>query len=169
MCTTCETSLSGRVARALWSIADDLADSARGWTAGGSEGSGADAPRRRDGQEPMVDSRVAAAALMLEVANADERFSPEEQRMVACTLREEFGLGPVQADRVVRAAQRLRERAPGVWTFTNVLVEALTEGQRSLLTEILERLAYADGRQTWEEHYAVRRISSLLRVEASHV
>jgi uncharacterized tellurite resistance protein B-like protein len=170
MCTTCDVTLGGRVARALWSMADDLAEVARTWgpTRGGSR-TGRERSVLPGAHRSTLDPRIAAAALMLEVANADEHFSPTEQTIVACTLREEFGLGPVQADRIVRAARRMRAEAPGVWTFTSVLVEAFTTKQREVLAGILEQLADADGESTWQEHYAVRSICSLLRVDVAHV
>jgi uncharacterized tellurite resistance protein B-like protein len=115
------------------------------------------------------DAPTAVAAVLLEVAEADGSVSRSERWAIECVLQREFGLAPMRASRVLRAAERLRGEVVGVWVFTQRLLESLAEAQRTLLAEHLWSLAQADGEPDWEEHYAVRKMSALLRAEPASV
>lgn len=115
------------------------------------------------------DLRVAACALLLEIAYADADFSHEERHHVESTIRAEFGLGPVEAAKLVRSAERARDEAPGAWHFTNAIVERYSAGQKAVLADIMHALLHVDGKPTWREDYVVRKISALLRLEPEYV
>lgn len=116
-----------------------------------------------------VDVRLATCALLLEVAYADADFSDTERRHVEATLRRQFGLGPVEAAELVRAAERARDEAPGAWHFTTPIAERFTTAQKRVLSEILHALLHLDGHPTWQEDYVVRKLSALLRLEPEYV
>jgi uncharacterized tellurite resistance protein B-like protein len=155
--------LTTKATRAFRSFATDVTGVVRAWGVhrGGPVGA-------RSASDPS-DPRVASAALLLEVAHADDRFSEQERQIVEDTLRREFGLDPARAGRLVEAAARVRGDASGPWVFTNVLVEAFSTGQRRNLVRIMDRLARVDDGPTWRESYVLGQIASLLRVEASSV
>ncbi len=164
MCTTCRTTLTVRTARALRSIADEIA------TVVGRVGRPTRVLPSTPPSEPsdgQPDVRMSAAALMLEVVEAGERMTPAARHRVECALREEFGLDAWRADRLLRSAERARQEAPGLWTFTNALVRGSTRGQRALLARLLEQLV--DGQAGWQTRYTLRRVASLLRVETAGV
>jgi uncharacterized tellurite resistance protein B-like protein len=114
------------------------------------------------------DPRVAACALLLEVAYADGDFTDDERRHVEATVAEQFGLGVCEAKSLVEAADRARSGAAQVWHFTGA-VRDYSLGQRALLAEILHATADVDGAATTQEAYALRKINSLLRVEPGFV
>lgn len=116
-----------------------------------------------------LDLRLAACALLLEVAYADGDFSDAERRHVEATVRREFGLGPTEAAELVRAAERARDEAPGAWHFTNPIVARYSAGQKIVLSGILHGLLRIDGEPTSGEDYVVRKISALLRLEPEYV
>lgn len=112
-----------------------------------------------------TDVRIAACALLLEIAYADHEFSVDERRHVEATLSRQFGVTPTEAARLVRSAEAARDAAPGPWCFTNAIVERFSRAQRVVLSRILHGLSGVDGDPSWEEAYAVQKISAMLRVE----
>lgn len=116
-----------------------------------------------------VNPRLATSALLLDVASADGALSLEERRYIETILRREFGLGGVQAKRLLRSADAARRSAPDQRRFTNEILERLSGRQRALLAAIIQGLAQVEGGPTPEQDYALRRISSLLRLEADRV
>lgn len=113
--------------------------------------------------------RLATSALLLDVASADGGLSMEERRYIEAILCREFGLGGVEAERLLRSAESARRDAPDPRPFTNEILERLSGRQRALFSTIIHGLAQVEGGPTPEQEYAVRRISSLLRLEADHV
>lgn len=116
-----------------------------------------------------VSPRLATSALLLDVASADGALSLEERRYIEGILCREFGLGGVQAERLLRSAESARRKTPDQRPFTNEILERLSARQRALFSAILQGLAQVEGEPTPEQEYAVRKISSLLRLEADHV
>ena len=166
MCVTSGATLTGKATHTLWSLFTEAIEATKSLTLRASRSSGRSVALSFDEEG---DARIASVALLLEVAHADGRFSRQEQSVVEDALRREFGLVGPQACRLVEAAERARDRAPGPWPFANVLVDAYSEEQRRTLADILNRLALADDGPTWREQFVIGQLSSLLRVEASHV
>ena len=156
------STLAAKATRAVRSLSTDVVDAARAWSPVAQANADALAPRPEDVDDP----RLASAALLIEVAHADGRFSSREHRIVEDTLRSEFGLDRARASRLAHAAARLRDAAVGPWVFTNVLVEAFSGQQRRNLVQILHRLADVDGASSWRVNYVIGQLSSLLRVES---
>ena len=57
------------------------------------------------------DIRLAACALLLELAYADDEFSEEEQQHLESAVRRQFGLEEAEAVKLLELAQREREEA----------------------------------------------------------
>jgi uncharacterized tellurite resistance protein B-like protein len=171
MCTSCVagyTTVVGRAARRLWSLADRLSAVLAGWRPATWAVPASGSRLHRD-EETRHDPPTASAALLLEVVDAGGRISESDRGRVACTVADQFGLTARQAERVVGRAQRVRRSAPGLQAFTGPLVTSFTRGQREILAELLEELARDAGRNGWEDRYAVRKIRALLRVEVTRV
>jgi uncharacterized tellurite resistance protein B-like protein len=116
---------------------------------------------------PSTDPRVAACALLLEVAYADGEFTDDERSHVEATVAEQFGLDACEAKRLVEAADHARSGAAQVWHFTGAMRD-YSHGQKALLAEILHATADLDGAATTQEAYALRKINSLLRVKPAY-
>ena len=112
-----------------------------------------------------VNPRLAASALLLEVASADGALSPEERQYIEGVLRREFGLAGVQAERLLRSADSARRRAPDQRRFTREILERLSGRQRALFSAIIQGLAQVEGGPTPEQEYTLRKITNLLRLE----
>ena len=119
---------------------------------------------RTEQRSGSAEARLAACALLLEIAWADGVFTPAERELVEATVRQQFGLDGCEARQLVDDAAEARRRGMPVWHFTRA-VHQYTERQRELLAEFLQAMANLDGAANTKEIYAVRRINSLLRVD----
>ena len=111
-----------------------------------------------------AEARVAACALLLEIAWADGVFTDAERELVEITVRQQFGLGACEARDLVDEAAESRRRGMPVWHFTRA-VHKYTDGQRRLLADFLQAIAGLDGAASTREAFAVERINRLMRVD----
>ena len=124
------------------------------------------------GQEeetPPADLRLAACALLLELAYADDEFTDEERVHLEGAIRRQFGLDVRQAGELIQVAERQREEAVDLWTFTNLVAEHYSLGQKMVLAEAMWGLVYSDGELASREDYLMRKISGLLRLEPGYL
>jgi len=121
------------------------------------------------GQERGFDAddyRVAAAALLIHMANADGHVAPQEQRRLRKILQERFELDPSAARELMRRAEESEREAIDLYQFTSVLKRALDEPSRLAVVELLWDVAYADGHADEIEENTVWRVAELLGVAA---
>ena len=112
------------------------------------------------------DYRVAAAALLIHMANADGQVAPQEQRRLRKILQERFELDPSAARELMRRAEQSEREAIDLYQFTSVLKRALDEPGRLAVVELLWDVAYADGHADELEENTVWRVAELLGVAA---
>jgi uncharacterized tellurite resistance protein B-like protein len=105
---------------------------------------------------------IAACALLLEIAHADEVFSPEERERVLRAVREDLGVPAGDVDEVVRLAEEERRESVDLYQFTKLVGEKFTRAQRLRLVEVIWGVVYADGQLTAVENQLARRIAELL-------
>ncbi|MFV0280657.1 MAG: TerB family tellurite resistance protein [Rhodoblastus sp.] len=110
------------------------------------------------------DYRVAAAALLVNMANADGHVAPEEQRRLQKILADRFELTPENARELLQRAEKSEREAVGLYQFTSVLKRALDEPGRLAVVELLWDMAYADNHADEIEENTVWRIAELLGV-----
>lgn len=106
--------------------------------------------------------RVAACALLLEMAHADDEFAPEERRHIEEALGRHFDLPPEEVVELIALAEDERKRATDLFQFTTLINESYDEGQRVALAEVLWRVVYADGELSRHESYLMHKLSNLL-------
>jgi len=116
-----------------------------------------------------ADLRLAACALLLELAYADDEFTDEERTHLEGAIRRQFGLDEEQASELIRLAEQQRAEAVDLWTFTNLVAEHYSLGQKMVLAEAMWGLVYSDGELGSREDYLMRKISGLLRLEPGYL
>lgn len=116
-----------------------------------------------------ADLRLAACALLLELAYADDDFTEEERVHLKGAVRRQFGLDEEQAAELIRLAEEQRAEAVDLWTFTNLVAEHYSLGQKMVLAEAMWGLVYSDGELASREDYLMRKISGLLRLEPGYL
>ena len=115
------------------------------------------------------DIRLAACALLLELAHADEDFSEDERQHLESAVRRQFGLAAADAERLLQLAEQERAQAVDLWQFTNLIAESYSIGQKMVLAEIMWGLVYSDGDLAGKEDYLMRKICNLLRLEPGYL
>ena len=126
-------------------------------------------PPHTEAGEAKGDIRLAACALLLELAYADNEFTDDERQHLESAIRRQFGLDAGQAEKLLRLAEEAREEAVDLWQFTNLVAENYSLGQKMVLAEIMWGLVYSDGDLANKEDYLMRKISNLLRLEPGYL
>lgn len=122
-----------------------------------------------DAPEAAKDIRLAACALLLELAHADDEFTADERQHLESAVRRQFGLDATEAERLLELAQEARKEAVDLWQFTNLIAENYSTGQKMVLAEIMWGLVYSDGDLASKEDYLMRKICNLLRLEPGYL
>jgi uncharacterized tellurite resistance protein B-like protein len=108
--------------------------------------------------------RLAAAALLVEVAAADFESRPEERDAVGRALREVFELPAESVDQLIEEAEREHDRTTSLFKFTRVLNENCSTGERFEILTNMWRVAFADGELDKYEDHRIRRLAELLNL-----
>ncbi|MGH6796680.1 MAG: TerB family tellurite resistance protein, partial [Methylocella sp.] len=125
------------------------------------EVSGAEAPARSFGEE---DYRLAAVALLINVANADGQTDLAERRRLKTIIAERFGLDTKAVSELIATAEQSDRAAVDFYHFTSVLKRALDDDGRQKIVEMLWDIAFADGVADEFEENTIWRIAELLGV-----
>jgi len=121
------------------------------------------APRTREEGPPRPDPvTVAACALLLEIAHADEVFQPEERERIARHIREEMHVSGDELQEVFRTAEEERRESVDLFHFTQLLRDNLSRDQRLRLVEAIWGVVYSDGSLSEVEGHLARKIAELL-------
>jgi len=122
-----------------------------------------------DSEARSAELRLAACALLLELAHADDEFTEGERTHLEYAIRRQFGLDGDQAAELVRLAEEQRTQAVDLWSFTNLIAEHYSLGQKMVLAEAMWGLVFSDGDLARREDYLMRKISGLLRLEPGYL
>jgi uncharacterized tellurite resistance protein B-like protein len=114
------------------------------------------------GKEPGDDVRIAACALLVEMAEIDGEFSDEERARIVSIIREEYGLPEDRVDALIAEARSELESSIDLWRFTHRINETYQEEEKVRIIELVWRVVYADGRLEEHEDYLVHKLSKLL-------
>jgi len=112
------------------------------------------------------DHRVAAAALLVHVADADGDIEPREQERLRALAGERFGLDAAEAAQLIREALWSDHEAVSIDHFVNILRRALDAEGRLKLVEMMWDVVYADGEASETEDTMIWRIAGKLGVGA---
>jgi len=113
-------------------------------------------PRRPD------EVAIAAAALLLEIAHADDAFSETERDRIHRAVREDFGVRPEDAAEILRLAEAERRESVDLYQFTRLITERFAREERLRLVEVIWGVVYSDGSLTAAENQLARRVAELL-------
>lgn len=116
-----------------------------------------------DNDEAQV-AHHAAAALMIEMCEADMKTEPEELAAVADALSKVFDLEPKEIDRLVRQARRNNHAEISYYPHVETVNRLCGPEEKTQIVRSLWQVAAADGRlDKYEEHY-LRRLCELIHV-----
>ena len=138
----------------------------------GTGGNGAEEPEVPEppqDEEALRRLHVAACALLLELAHADEEFSASERLHIEAVMRRHFDLDEETAGELMALAAKEQADAIDLYQFTSLIRENYDLGQKTLLAEIMWGLILADGEIAKREAYMLRKIANLLDLEPGYL
>jgi len=116
-----------------------------------------DAGRRED-----HDIRLAAAALLVEVARADHDFTADEDAAMRRLLVSSLKLGENEVDAVLDRAGTAVEDATSLFEFTRLVNDQYSFEEKRQLVAAMWQVAYADGDLDKYEEHIIRRVAELI-------
>jgi uncharacterized tellurite resistance protein B-like protein len=120
---------------------------------------GTDPDSGNSGTDPIS---VAACALLIEIAHADDQFGAEERERIARHAREDLGVPADDVREVLRLAEEARRESVDLYQFTKLVTEGFSREQRLRLIEAIWGVVYSDGVLSAVEGQLARRIAELL-------
>lgn len=108
--------------------------------------------------------RLAAAALLFEVARADGEVKPAELTAMREGVQATFDLPAGELNELLELAPSASRRAASLYELTSVVAESFELEQRKHIVELLWRVAFADADKDAHEEHMVRKIAGLLRL-----
>jgi len=112
------------------------------------------------------DPRVAAAALMVHVINADGVIEKSEQAKLRSLLAQAYSVHGVELEALIAAGEEAERESIDLYAFTRVLKRELDANARLEFIGLLWAMAYADGRADELEDNIVWRIAELIGVDS---
>lgn len=129
-----------------------------------------DSPARpTEGQGGPSPIQVAACALLLELAHADNEFSPAERAHIELALHRHFGLDETTVHELIELAQVERDQAIDHYQFARTITQHYDLGQRMVLAEVMWGVILADGEIARHESYLVRKLANLLDLAPAYL
>lgn len=114
-----------------------------------------------------VDTQLALAVLLYEVANADMNIDLSERSVISKILMASFGLTETQVHVLLTRAKAEQSDAISMQTYTCVITKNLERQQRIALIQGMWQVAYADGELDGHEEYIIRKVADLIYLNHS--
>ncbi|GMR13231.1 MAG: TerB family tellurite resistance protein [Gemmatimonadota bacterium] len=127
------------------------------------------APDPQQEAVPEQDIRLAACALLLELAHADDEFTDDEAQHLEGAIGRQYGLDRDQAVELIALAEKERVAAVDLWQFTKLIKESYSLGQKMVLVEVMWGLVYSDGELSSREEYVMRKVCKLLDIAPGYL
>ncbi len=108
--------------------------------------------------------KLAASALLVEVARADFDYADSEREQVAELIARCLDVPPGDLQTLQKLAEEESEQATSLHQFTALVHEHFDDAQKATLMESLWRVALADGQLHKREEHLLRRIADLLYI-----
>lgn len=105
--------------------------------------------------------RVAACALLLELAHADDEFGEEERARIVRAARD-MGVAEEDLRELMRLADEQRRESVDLFQFTRLVADGFSREERLRLIEAIWGVVYSDGTLTEAENRLARRIAEML-------
>jgi uncharacterized tellurite resistance protein B-like protein len=107
---------------------------------------------------------LCAAVLMLEIALADSGLDQDELAVIQEAIRHHFHINEQEAQILISMARRQVDDATSLHEFTRIVNESLSREEKTIVIELLWKVAAADQVIDKYEEYFIRKIADLLYV-----
>jgi uncharacterized tellurite resistance protein B-like protein len=106
--------------------------------------------------------QIAACALLIEIATADDNLSKEERDKIKSLMKKTFDLTDEEVISLITESEEQIENSISLYEFTDVLNNNLNKDEKYKIIKYLWHIAYADGNlDSYEDHY-IKTISNNL-------
>lgn len=119
----------------------------------------------RSGSDDTIDNLIALGVLLWVVAQADEKFLPEEKEKVEDILSSYGEISEEDMPIVLRAVEEASISRIDLYAFTSEVGGNLSFKEKTGIIENLFRVACIDQDLDHEEQEAIRKISGLLKMD----
>lgn len=115
------------------------------------------------------DARIAACALLLEMAHVDGEFTSEEKQNLLSLLEGEYGISGADAQEMIKSAEDELSNSLDLWKFADMINENFSIEEKLRVVELLWELVYTDGKLDEHEDYLMHKLAHLLRITHSQL
>jgi uncharacterized tellurite resistance protein B-like protein len=111
-----------------------------------------------------IDDKIALGVLLWVVAEADEKFLPEEEERIKETLLSYSKVPEEDIPYIMSSIQEAAKERIDLYRFTHEVSKDLEYSVKTSIIETLFRIAWADKDLNNKEHEVIRKISGLFRL-----
>jgi len=111
--------------------------------------------------------QLVTAALLIEVAMADNQFSENEFTNLRHSLTKRFSLTENDVNILIENAKSESHRATSLHQFTNLINQHCSSEEKFALITAMWEMAYADNDLDKYEDYTIRKVADLIYVSHS--
>jgi uncharacterized tellurite resistance protein B-like protein len=105
---------------------------------------------------------IATCAVLLEIAHADDEFSPDEEQRIEELMQKHFNLPAETVQEIKEVSEKRRKHSIDLWQFTNTIKENYSPEQKEKVIEMIWSVIYADSNLDMHEDYLAHKLAKLL-------
>jgi len=109
--------------------------------------------------------KIAACALLLEIAAFDGHFHDEEKKVINRLVKSKFGLTHKETKELIDLSHKELKNSIDLWQFTKLINLNYTKKERVHLIEMLWEVVYADEHLHGHEDFLVHKLAKLLKLQ----
>ena len=114
-------------------------------------------------------TQLAAACILLSVADADEILENHELDTINAILQDFFTIDEKAASLLIQKAQNEWKKSTGLFQYGKQLNEGLTYDDKIDFISCVFEVAYADGELHYLEHHTIKKIANILNLHRDEI
>ena len=118
----------------------------------------------KDNNKTQHKLQIAACALLLEIATADDDFSDYEKNRISDMMKNKFELTDTEVNNLISKSEEEIQNSVSIYEFTDVLNKSLNNDEKYRIIKYLWHIAYADGNLDSYEEFYIKKISNNLHL-----
>ena len=114
-------------------------------------------------------TQMAAACILLSVADSDEILEDQELDTINAILQDFFMIDKKAASFLIEKAQDEWKNSTGLFQFGNQLNESFNHDDKIDFISCVFEVAYADGKLHYLEHHTIKKIANILNLHRNEI
>ena len=106
--------------------------------------------------------QLAVAALLIEVAMADQQFSDRELESLSHSLKHKYSITSDEIEELISLAKNESNHATSLHQFTQIINQHCDNAEKFNLIRAMWEIAFADGNLDKYEDYLIRKVADLI-------